>query len=106
MPAFTVEIPEDLFPAIVAEYSIVSSAGATTAATPEEYFAASVVETVRQRAETYKVGPYYVGPVDPQFGPDGMPYGWEPPVDPEAEGEDPEEEESDPEEGEEPEETE
>jgi len=34
------------------------------------------VETVRQRAELYKVGPYYAGPVDPQFQADGKPFGW------------------------------
>ena len=40
-----------------------------------------MVETVRQRAELYKVGPYYAGPVDPQFQADGKPYGWVEPVD-------------------------
>lgn len=72
MAQFTIDIPDELIPALVAEYSLVQ--GSTTAATPEEYFSASVVETVRQRAEIYKVGPYYVGPVDPQFQQDGTPY--------------------------------
>ena len=74
MAQFTIDIPDELIPALVAEYSLVQ--GSTTAATPEEYFSASVVETVRQRAEIYKVGPYYVGPVDPQFQQDGKPYGY------------------------------
>jgi hypothetical protein len=30
---------------------------------------------VRQRAEAYKVGPYYVGSVDPQYNADGTPFG-------------------------------
>jgi hypothetical protein len=40
----------------------------------EEYFSASIVETVRQRAEIYKVGPSYIGPTPPQFNADGTPY--------------------------------
>lgn len=75
MAIFQLTIPDELLPALVAEYAIVSAAGSTTASSPEEYFAASVVETVRQRAEIYKVGPYYAGPVDPQFNADGTPYG-------------------------------
>lgn len=74
MAQFTVDIPDELLPALAAEYSIVAAAGSTTAASAEEYFAASVVETVRQRAEIYKVGPYYTGPTPPQFNADGTPY--------------------------------
>ena len=74
MAQFTIDIPDELLPALAAEFSIVSSAGATEATTVEEYFAASVVETVRQRAETYKVGPYYTGPIPPRFNQDGTPY--------------------------------
>ena len=73
MAQFQIDIPDELLPALVAEFSLVQ--GSTTAASPEEYFAASVVETVRQRAEMYKVGPYYVGPVDPQFNADGTLFG-------------------------------
>lgn len=75
MAQFSLTIPDELLPALVVEFSIVSAAGGTDATTPEEYFAASVVETVRQRAEIYKVGPYYVGPVDPQYNADGTPFG-------------------------------
>lgn len=74
MAQFTVDIPDELLPALAAEFSIVSSAGGTEATSAEEYFAASVVETIRQRAEIYKVGPYYVGPTPPQFNQDGTPY--------------------------------
>ena len=72
MAQFTLDIPDELLPALAAEFSLVQ--GSTAATTAEEYFAASVVETVRQRAELYKVGPYYVGPIPPQFNPDGTPY--------------------------------
>ena len=83
MAQFTIDIPDELLPALVAEFALVQ--GSTTATTPEEYFAGSVVETVRQRAEIYKVGPYYVGPVDPQFNADGTLFGVvEPETDPDT----------------------
>lgn len=69
MAQFTLDIPDELLPALAAEFSLVQ--GSTTATTAEEYFAASVVETVRQRAELYKVGPYFVGAVEPRFLVDG-----------------------------------
>ena len=72
MAQFTVDIPDELLPALVAEFSLVQ--GSTAATTPEEYFEASVVETVRQRAEIYKVGPYYAGPIAPAWNADGTPY--------------------------------
>lgn len=74
MSQFTLDIPDELLPALVVEFSIVSAGGGTTATTPEEYFAASVVETVRQRAELYAVGPYYVGSTPPVWNADGTPY--------------------------------
>ena len=76
MAQFTIDIPDELLPALAAEFALVQ--GNTEATSPEEYFAASVVETVRQRAEIYKVGPYYEGPIMPKFNADGTPYGVEP----------------------------
>jgi hypothetical protein len=73
MAVFSLTIPDELLPALQAEFLIVSTAGATEAATAEEYFAGSVLETVRQRAEIYKVGPYFEGAVEPKFLIDGMP---------------------------------
>ena len=80
MAQFTIDIPDELLPALAVEFGFVQ--GSVPATTPEEYFAASIVETVRQRAEIYKVGPYYFGPIDPQFNADGTPYGTvpEPPL--------------------------
>lgn len=69
MSQFIVNIPDELLPAILAEFSTVK--GSTTASTPEEYFAASVVEIVRQRAEQYQVGPYFKGIIQPRFLADG-----------------------------------
>lgn len=83
MAQFTIDIPDELLPALVAEFALAQ--GSTTATTPEEYFAGSVVEIVRQRAEIYKVGPYYQGPVDPQFNADGTLFGViEPEIDPDT----------------------
>ena len=72
MAQFVIDIPDELLPALVVEFGLVQ--GSTTATTPEEYFEASIVETVRQRAEIYKVGPYFTGPTPPQFNQDGTPY--------------------------------
>lgn len=76
MAQFILNIPDELLPAIKAEFSLVS--GSTTATTPEEYFVMSIIETLRQRAEIYKVGPYYSGPTNPYFNADGTIYGSEP----------------------------
>lgn len=73
MAEFSLTILDELLPALQAEFLIVSTAGGTEATTAEEYFAASVVETVRQRAEIYKVGPYFEGPLQPKFLADGSP---------------------------------
>jgi len=74
MADFSLTIPDELLPALTAEFLIVSTGGGTEATSVEEYFAGSVVEIVRQRAEIYKVGPYYTGPIPPQFNADGTPY--------------------------------
>jgi len=80
MAQFTIDVPDELLPALAAEFVLVQ--GSTTATTPEEYFTTSVIETIRQRAELYKVGPYYTGPVDPQFNADGTLFGVVPDPDP------------------------
>jgi len=73
MTQFTVEIPDELLPALAAEFLIVASAEATNATSPEEYFVTSIVETVRQRAAIYKVGPYFTGVSEPRFLANGAP---------------------------------
>jgi hypothetical protein len=73
MAQFTIDIPDELLPALVVEFGLVQ--GSTTATTPEEYFQGSIVETVRQRAEIYKVGPYFTGSTPPIWNADGTPYG-------------------------------
>jgi hypothetical protein len=73
MADFSLTIPDELLPALTAEFLIVSTGGGTEATSVEEYFAGSVVEIVRQRAEIYKVGPYFEGAVEPKFLIDGIP---------------------------------
>jgi hypothetical protein len=72
MAQFTIEVPDELLAAVAVEFRLVQ--GSTDATTPEEYFLASIVETVRQRAEAYKVGPYYIGPILPAWNADGTPF--------------------------------
>lgn len=66
MAQFTVDIPDEYLPGLVAELSTLPGG-----ISPEEYFQNSAVELLRQRCEIYKVGPYYVGPVNPHFNADG-----------------------------------
>lgn len=85
MAQFTVEIPDELLPGLVAEYSLVSGQFPS----PEAYFIASAIEMVRQRCQIHSVGPFYVGSTPPKFNADGSPYTApvppvEPPVEPEA----------------------
>ena len=69
MAQFTLDVPDELLPGLVAEISTLQDK-----VTPEEYFQASAVELLRQRCAVYKVGPYYVGATPPQFNQDGTPY--------------------------------
>lgn len=73
MATFTVDIPEELLPGLIAELHTLPAG-----TSPEQYFAASAVELLRQRCEVYKVGPYYVGPVLPKFCADGTLYSADP----------------------------
>jgi hypothetical protein len=73
MAQFTLTVPDELTPALMAEWLIMINAGATPATSPEEYFAAGVVETIRQRCEQYEVGPYFEGIAQPRFLQNGMP---------------------------------
>lgn len=69
MAQFTLDVPDELLPGLVAEISTLQDK-----VTPEEYFQASAVELLRQRCQVYKVGPYYTGPTPPQFNQNGTPY--------------------------------
>jgi|688.fasta_scaffold07757_15 hypothetical protein len=70
---FSFSVPNELLPALIAEFHIVKESQATLAETPEEYFIESILRTLQQRAQTYRVGPYFRGPRQPQFLQDGTP---------------------------------
>jgi hypothetical protein len=67
------DLPDELLPALLAEFLIVSTGGGTAAESPEEYFVNSIIETVDQRARIYEVGPHFTGAKEPRFLADGMP---------------------------------
>jgi hypothetical protein len=67
------DLPDELLPALLAEFLIVSTGDGTDAESPEDYFVASIINTVDQRARIYEVGPYFTGAKEPRFLADGMP---------------------------------
>jgi hypothetical protein len=67
------DLPDELLPALLAEFLIVSTGDGTDAESPEEYFVASIINTVDQRARIYEVGPHFTGAKEPRFLADGMP---------------------------------
>lgn len=76
MASFTLTIPDELLPAVVAEFNWMKlkASDQFPFTTPEEYLQASVVEVLRQRCRDYKVGQFYVGVTPPLFNPDGSLY--------------------------------
>lgn len=67
MATFQITIDDTLAPGIVATAALEGK-------TPEDV-AQEYAHAVAQKAcQDLKVGPYYVGPVDPQFNADGTPY--------------------------------
>jgi hypothetical protein len=75
---YTISIPDDLTPGIVA-------IGYAEGRTPEEVVSAYAETAARKACQDLKVGPYYQGPIPPQFNADGTPYvapAEDPPADP------------------------
>lgn len=67
MAQYTIEIPDEYIPGVVAT---AYAEGKTTEEIVQEY--ALMVAT--KACQDLKVGPYYSGPVIPQFNQDGTPY--------------------------------
>ena len=67
MADFTIEIPDELVPGIVA---VAYAEGKEPEAVVTEYALALATKT----CQDLKVGPYYTGPIPPQFNADGTPY--------------------------------
>lgn len=64
---YTITIPDELTPGIVATASL-------EGVTPEEVVAAYAANMATKVCQDLKVGPYYTGPTPPQFNQDGTPY--------------------------------
>lgn len=73
MAQFTIQVPDELLPALKAEFNIMASSGHAGVSSVDEYLSSSVVDILRQHCQIHKVGPYFVGPVEPRFLADGMP---------------------------------
>jgi hypothetical protein len=67
MAEFTITIADELAPGIVATAAL---EGKTPEEVVNEYAAALATKT----CQDLKVGPYYTGPIPPQFNADGTPY--------------------------------
>ena len=67
------DLPDELLHALLAEFLIFYTGDGTDAESPEEYFVASIINTVDQRARIYEVGPHFTGAKEPRFLADGMP---------------------------------
>lgn len=67
MPSFTITIPDELVPGIIATALLEEKL-------PEIVVEEYAVALAKKTCQDLKVGPYYVGPIAPQFNADGTPY--------------------------------
>ena len=83
MAEFLISIDDSLAPGIIATASLESK-------TPEEVVNEYAEALANKTCQDLKVGPYYTGPVPPQFNADGTPYvAPDPPLEVEPEVEEP-----------------
>lgn len=64
---YTITIPDDLIPGIVATAYAEQKQ-------PEQVVQEYAAAVARKACQDLKVGPYYEGPIPPQFNADGTPY--------------------------------
>jgi hypothetical protein len=67
MASFTITIDDSLAPGIIATASLEGK-------TPEEVVNEYAEALANKTCQDLKVGPYYTGPIPPQFNADGTPY--------------------------------
>jgi hypothetical protein len=67
MALFTIEVPDELAPGVIATAVLQDKQ-------PEEVVQEYAIALATQTCQDMKVGPYYVGPINPQFNQDGTPY--------------------------------
>ena len=64
---YMITIPDELTPGIIA-------IGYAESKTPEEVVSSYAVAAATKACQDLKVGPFYVGPIPPEFNADGTPY--------------------------------
>ena len=67
MATFQITIDDSLAPGIIATASLEGK-------TPEDVVNEAAAAAATKACQDLKVGPYYVGPIPPQFNADGTPY--------------------------------
>jgi hypothetical protein len=67
MAEFIISIDDTLAPGIIATASLEGK-------TPEDVVNEAAEAAATKACQDLKVGPYYVGPIEPQFNADGTPY--------------------------------
>jgi hypothetical protein len=67
MTIFEIQIPTELLPGVIATAALEGK-------TPEEVVGEYAEAVARKACQDLKVGPYYTGPIPPQFNADGTPY--------------------------------
>jgi hypothetical protein len=67
MATFQITIDDTLAPGIIATASLEGK-------TPEEVVNEAAAAAATKACQDFKVGPYYTGPIPPQFNADGTPY--------------------------------
>lgn len=72
MATYTITIPDALVPGIVA--TAYAESTAETPVSPEDVVQRYAEAAATKACQDLKVGPFFVGPVPPQFNADGTPY--------------------------------
>jgi hypothetical protein len=67
MSSFTITIPDELVPGIIAMAALEGKP-------PEDVIQGYALALANKTCQDLKVGPYYEGPIPPQFNADGTPY--------------------------------
>lgn len=72
MATYSITIPDELIPGIVATAYAESTPEATVS--PEDVVQRYAEAVATKACQDLKVGPFYQGPITPQFNADGTPY--------------------------------
>lgn len=73
MALLTIEIPDEYVPGVEAAKNDANRRGSSFASA-QEYATAFAAETALRWCESYKVGQFWVGPLNPEFNADGSPF--------------------------------